>query len=53
MRGFSKWVCGQDEMNAKTDNMFNDPFGVGALIENLERQESPEGCRDLVGFESI
>ena len=22
-------------------------------MENLERLESPEGCRDLVGFESI
>ena len=28
----SKWVCGHDKMNAKTDNMFNDPFGVWMLI---------------------
>ena len=28
----SKWVCGHDKMNPKTDNSFNDPFGVGTLI---------------------
>ena len=28
----SKWVCGHDEMNAKTENTFNDPFCVRALI---------------------
>ena len=27
-----KWVCGHDEMSLKTDNSFNDPFGVGMLI---------------------
>ena len=32
VRGFSKWVCGHDEMNAKTYNTFDDPFSVGALI---------------------
>ena len=28
----SKGVCGHDKMNPKTDNAFNDPFGVGTLI---------------------
>ena len=28
----SKGVCGHDKMNPKTDNSFNDPFGVGTLI---------------------
>ena len=28
----SKWVCGHDKMNTKTDNTFNDPFCVGPLI---------------------
>ena len=28
----SEWVCSHDEMCAKTDNTFNDPFSVGALI---------------------
>ena len=29
----SKWICGHDEMNAKTHLVtFNDPFSVGTLI---------------------
>ena len=32
----SKWVCGHDEMNSKTDNTFNDPFSVEVLIFEVE-----------------
>ena len=32
VRGVSKWVCGHDELNSKTDKVFNDPFRVGTLI---------------------
>ena len=58
MRGFSKCVCGHDKMKAKPNKTINDPFGVGALIfkarwKIFERQESPEGWRDLVGFKSV
>ena len=31
----SKGVCGDDKMNPKTDNSFNDPFCVGTLIFQL------------------
>ena len=58
MRGFSRWICGHDKMNTKTDNTFNDPFSVGVLIlkvrwKILRGAKSPEGFQDLAGFESI
>ena len=36
--GGSKWICGHDQMNSKTDNAFNDPFCVRTLIFEVRRK---------------